>query len=278
MRAPDTPATAINASTTRGATSNASPVPVNAGASPLDAKTGHATRYSAQSASAHTAARPGQPARVAPGLEVMRPECGQARKPEAGEKDQPVVQGEREPGQPRGQVHDSRKARAVRQAGQREAGEHPAAAGDRARGEGEDRERKEHGARVSDRHSGPVFALRLDPALSVDSVGERQRVGQQSRRRRADRDRLPARILAESRDGARGTRPSAGSPRAAGRAAVRTAAARARRRRGPSRPRAAAAAARRPQAPRESRRRPPQPSGRRTPGGRRRTRGRAPRP
>ena len=55
MRAPDALAAAISASATRGATSNASPAPVNAGASPLDAKTGRASRYSAQSASAHTA-------------------------------------------------------------------------------------------------------------------------------------------------------------------------------------------------------------------------------
>ena len=158
------------------------------------ANTGRAIRNRAKSANAQAAlvrAREPAPPRAS---SVLRAERGQARDPEPGEKHQPVVQGEGEPGQPRGHVHDARKARAVGEAGYQEREEDRAAAHGWPRGEGQAREGKEHRARIPDGHPGSVVASLVDDALSVDAVRERQRVGKQPLGRRAQRDRLPRSI------------------------------------------------------------------------------------
>ena len=91
-----------------------------------------------------------------------------------------MVQREGKARQPGRRVEKSGKARAVGEARDQEGEEdRPAARAGPRVGHRQERQRKEHGARVAERHPGAVVASGLDGTLSVDAVGEREKVGKQ---------------------------------------------------------------------------------------------------
>ena len=137
--------------------------------------------------------RPGErPARPLP-QDPLRAESGEGGKPECGEEDEAVVQREREEGQPRQEVDQAGRARAEEPPGDDEPEEDRAArllAGLPFAKDFDAREREENGAGVRERHPGAVLPLRLDGALPVDAVRERQRGGKEPARRLPRFDRL----------------------------------------------------------------------------------------
>lgn len=103
-----------------------------------------------------------------------------------------MVQGEGKARHPGRRVEKAGKARAVGEARDDEGEEdRPAARAGPRVGHRQEGQRKEHGPRVPERHPGAVMAPGLDRALSVDAVGEREKVGKQPPRGFGQRYGLP---------------------------------------------------------------------------------------
>ena len=150
-------------------------------------------------AAQRAAARPRSRAAPACGLEALDPESGQTGQAESGEEHEPVVQREGKSRQPGRRVEKDGKARAVGEARDHEGEEdRPAARAWPRVGHRQERQRKQHGARVTERHSGTVVSTGLDVTLSVDPVDEREKVGKQPPRGLGQRHGLPG---GASRDG-----------------------------------------------------------------------------
>ena len=133
-------------------------------------------------------------------LQARDPEGRQTRESEPREKDEPVVQGEGEPGKARGQIVQAGRAGPVGDTGEREGDKNRAPSLRRpAAPETRERQRKEHRASVSERHSGAVVARRLDGAPAEDAVGEGKDVRKKPPRRFRERHRLAAAARVERR-------------------------------------------------------------------------------
>ena len=133
-------------------------------------------------------------------LQARDPEGRQTRESEPREKDQPVVEREREPGKARGQIVQAGDARPVGDTGEGEGHKNRTPSLRRpAAPETRERQRKEDRASVPERHSGAVVARRLDGAPAEDAVGEGKDVRKKPPRRFRERHRLAAAARVERR-------------------------------------------------------------------------------